>query len=118
MKSNWAVYLALFLLVLMVLVSKREGLETYAGDQWLGLSNWFTDSPTTSTSITTSTSTSINDNKGTGVNGTSYETTTDTSNDLTSTEKTTAKSALTKLIALNEGDEVLISCINKVKVKL
>jgi len=113
MKQCWAVYLALFLLVVMVLYSKREGFD---GHDWLSFSNYFTyseDSPIKKTKIITTTS---NTSTGTGLNNKEYET--DTSNDLTSSEKTTAKSALTKLIALNEGDEVLISCINKVKVKL
>lgn len=123
MKQSWAVYLALVLLVVMVLYSKREGFD---GHDWLSFSNYFTyseDSPikktdtktitaTTSTATTSTATTST----GTGLNDKQYET--DTSNDLTSSEKTTAKIALTKLIALNEGDEVLISCINKVKVKL
>jgi hypothetical protein len=94
----------------MVLYSKREGFD---GRDWLSFSNYFTyseDSPIKKTEIISTSST------GTGLNDKEYET--DTSNDLTSSEKTTAKSALTKLIALNEGDEVLISCINKVKVKL
>ena len=78
------------------------------------MSSWFTSSPSTSSSGTSGTTS----NRGTGVNGTHYDTAADTSNDLTSNEKSTARSALTKLIALNEGDEVLISCINKIKVKL
>jgi len=110
MKQCWAVYLALFLLVVMVLYSNREG---FGGHDWLSFSNYFTyseDKPIKKTEIITTTS------SGTGLNGTQYET--DTTNDLTSSEKTSAKSALNKLIALNEGDEVLLSCINKVKVKL
>jgi hypothetical protein len=113
MKQCWAVYLALVLLVVMVLYSNREG---FGGHDWLSFSNYFTyseDKPIKKTEIIT---TSSNTSKGTGINGTQYET--DTTNDLTSSEKTTAKIALNKLIALNEGDEVLISCINKIKVKL
>ena len=116
MKHSTAVYLALFLLVIMVLYSKREGFE---GHDWLGLSGWFTNSDTpTTTSNQTTISNTGSSNTGTGSSGTIYETTTDTSNDLTSSEKTIARSALTKLIAQNEGDEVLLSCINKIKVKL
>jgi hypothetical protein len=113
MKQSWAVYLALVLLVVMVLYSKREGFD---GHDWLSFSNYFTysdDKPIKKSEIIT---TSSNTSTGTGLNGIQYET--DTTNDLTSSEKTTAKIALNKLIALNEGDEVLISCINKIKVKL
>ena len=118
MKQNWAVYLALVLLVVMVLYSKKEGFD---GHDWLSFSNYFTyseDSPIkkTDTKTITTTSNRTTTSTGTGLNDKEYET--DTSNDLTSSEKTTAKIALTKLIALNEGNEVLISCINKVKVKL
>ena len=115
MKECWAVYLALVLLVVMVLYSNREG---FGGHDWLSFSNYFTyseDKPIKKTEIIT---TSSNTSTGTGLNGTQYERDTDPSNDLTSSEKTTAKIALNKLIALNEGDEVLISCINKIKVKL
>jgi hypothetical protein len=116
MKQNWAVYLALVLLVVMVLYSKKEGFD---GHDWLSFSNYFTyseDSPIKKTDTTTITTSTATTSTGTGLNDKQYET--DTSNDLTSSEKTTAKIALTKLIALNEGNEVLISCINKVKVKL
>jgi len=116
MKNCGVVYLALFVLIILLFFSKKEGLDTYAGDRWLGLSNWFTGSPTRSNPGKTTTV--ISSNTGTGVNGREYDTAADTSNDLTSNEKSVARSALTKLIALNEGDEVLISCINKVKVKL
>jgi hypothetical protein len=116
MKNNRVVYLALFVLIVLLFLSKKEGLDTYAGDKWLGFSTWFTSSP--SRSSQGKTTTVITSNTGTGVNGTQYDTATDTSNDLTSNEKSMARSALTKLIALNEGDEVLINCINKVKVKL
>lgn len=108
MKGTSMVYLALALLVVMILYAKREGFD---GHEWLSLSNYFTysETPATKTNATTT---------GTGLSGKEYETTTDTSNDLTSSEKSTTKSALNKLIAQNEGNEVLISCINKVKAKL
>ncbi len=111
------VYLALALLVLMMLYAKSEGFEMpiYSGDRWLGLSNWYTNTPSTTTRDKPTT-TITTGNTGTGVR--KYETTTDTSNDLTSTEKSTARSALNKLITQNEGNEVLISCINKIKAKL
>lgn len=115
MKGTTMVYLALVVLVLMMIYAKSEGFEmpTYSGDRWLGLSNWYTNTPSTRDKPTTTITTG---NIGTGVR--KYETTTDTSNDLTSTEKSTAISALNKLIAQNESNEVLISCINKVKTKL
>lgn len=119
MKGTTMVYLALVILVLMMLYAKSEGFEmpTYSGDRWLGLSNWYTSSPSTTTRDKPTT-TITTGNTGTGISGRKYETTTDTSNDLTSTEKSTSRSALNKLIAQNEGNEVLISCINKVKAKL
>jgi hypothetical protein len=108
MKGTTMVYLALAFLVLMMLYSKKEGFDSH---EWLSLSNYFTysEKPATNTTATTS---------GTGLSGKEYETTTDTINDLTSSEKSTTKSALNKLIAQNESNEVLISCINKVKTKL
>ena len=114
MKGTSMVYLALIVLVVMMLYAKREGFD---GHEWLSLSNYFTysDTPATTSSSGTTATTS---NTGTGLSGKEYETTTDTSNDLTSSEKSTTKSALNKLIAQNEGNEVLISCINKVKAKL
>ena len=119
MKGTSMVYLALIVLVVMMLYAKREGFD---GHEWLSLSNYFTysDTPaTTSSSGTTATTSSTGTSStGTGLSGKEYETTTDTSNDLTSSEKSTTKSALNKLIAQNEGNEVLISCINKVKAKL
>ena len=90
----------------MMLYAKNEGFDSH---EWL--SNYFTYSETPATNTTATTS-------GTGLSGKEYETTTDTSDDLTSTEKSTARTALNKLIAQNEGNEVLISCINKVNAKL
>ena len=122
MKNCWGVYLALFILLILILFSNKEGLDepTYSGDKWLNFSSWFTTTPKTTTreNTTIMSTTSNTDNNGSGLYGNKYETSNDTSNDLTSTEKSYAKSALTKLIALNEGNEVLISCINKVKVNL
>ena len=113
MKGTSMVYLALALLVVMILYAKREGFD---GHEWLSLSNYFTysETPATKTNATKTTTTT----SGTGLSGKEYETTTDTSNDLTSAEKSNTKSALNKLIAQNEGNELLISCINKVKAKL
>jgi hypothetical protein len=119
MKKCWSVYLALLLLIISVAVIKvKEGLENdISRNSWLDYSTWFTPSvPPSKTETKSSQSVFYNSNYGVGSSGTKYEKEEDENTELTSNEKTHAKSALTKIIARNENNETLISCVNKVKV--
>ena len=117
MKKDWTVYLALLLLIILVAVVKvKEGLDSER-NSWLNYSTWFTSSSPQSKTDTKSTqSVSYDSNIGVGSSGTKYEKEENENTELTSDEKTHAKSALSKIIAKNENNETLISCVNKVKV--
>ena len=118
-KNLWKVYLALFvLIVISVVLPLKEGLNNPDGNNWLDFSSWFTTSSSNIERDRSSTSVVYDNRVGTGSSGRKYTNTSDENDELTSNEKTYARSALTKLIGLNEGNEVLIDCINKVKVKL
>jgi hypothetical protein len=119
MKNCWSVYLALLLLIISVAVVKvKEGLENnISRNNWLDYSTWFTTSaPPSKTDTKPSQLVSYNSNYGVGSSGKKYEKEDDENTELTSNEKTYAKSALSKIIAKNENNETLISCVNKVKV--
>lgn len=119
MKKGWTVYLALLVLVILVAVVKvKEGLNNEVErNSWLDYSTWFTSSVPPSKSDTKSIQTvSYDSNYGVGSSGTKYEKEENENTELTSAEKTHAKSALSKIIAKNENNETLISCVNKVKV--
>jgi len=116
MKKNWSVYLALLLLVISVaVVNLKEGLDLERSN-WLDYSTWFTSSVPPSKSEKPTQSVSYNPTYGVGSSGKKYEKEENENTELTSNEKTYARSALTKIIAKNENNETLISCINKVKV--
>ena len=116
MKKNWSVYLALLLLVISVaIVNLKEGLDLERSN-WLNYSTWFTSSLPPSKSEKSTQSVSYNPNYGVGSSGKKYEKEENENTELTSNEKTYARSALTKIIAKNENNETLIACINKVKV--
>jgi hypothetical protein len=117
MKKNWSVYLALLLLVISVaVVNLKEGLDLERSN-WLNYSTWFTSSvPPSKSETKSSQSVSYNPIYGVGSSGKKYEKEENENTELTSNEKTYARSALTKIIAKNENNETLISCVNKVKV--
>ena len=108
-KKCWSVYLALFLLVFILFLPFKEGLED--GHKWLNFSGWFTTSETPSNSVTVSRShynTSIQIRNNTD----------DDNDELTINEKSYARSALNKISAMHNKNDVLKSCINKVKLYL
>ena len=117
MKKNWSVYLALLLLVISVaVVNLKEGLDLEKSN-WLDYSTWFTSSvPPSKSETKSSQSVSYNHIYGVGSSGKKYEKEKNENTELTSNEKTYARSALTKIIAKNENNETLIACVNKVKV--
>ena len=118
-KNLWKIYLALFILIIVsVVLPLKEGLNNPDGNNWLDYSSWFTTSSSNTERDRSSTSVIYDNRVGIGSSGRKYTNTSDENDELTSNEKTYARSALTKLIGLNEGNEVLIDCINKVKVKL
>jgi hypothetical protein len=128
-KKSWQIYLALFLLIFLILLPFKEGFD---GHKWLDFSGWFTGSDTTTNhniprnEVTVSKSNAqsrvynphYNNNEGTGNSGRKYKKTEDDNDELTSNEKTYGRSALNKLIAMHDNNDVLKSCINKIKVYL
>ena len=116
MKKNWSVYLALLLLVISVaVVNLKEGLDLEKSN-WLNYSTWFTSSVPPSKSEKSTQSVSYNPNYDVGSSRKKYEKEENENTELTSNEKTYARSALTKIISKNENNETLIACVNKVKV--
>ena len=119
-KKCWLGYLALFLLVFILFLPFKEGLED--GHGWLNFSSWFTTSETPTNRVTVSRShyntTDETHNEGTGNSGRRYIKTDDENDELTSNEKSYARSALNKISAMHDNNDVLKSCINKVKVYL
>jgi hypothetical protein len=108
-QKNYTVYLALILLIFLIFVFPIN--EGFDGHGWLDYSSWFTTTPRLEKDI-------YNSNEGRGNSGKKYVKTEDENNELTSFEKTYARSALNKISAMHDNNDLLKSCINKVKVYL
>ena len=128
-KKSWQIYLALFLLIFLVFFFPfKEGID---GHSWLDYSGWFTGSDRSTNDNTSRVTTTVSrsntdaratisnphyNNEGTRNSGRKYKKTEDDNDELTSNEKSYGRSALNKLIAMHDNNDVLKSCINKIKV--
>jgi len=113
--NSFSLYIALLLLIISVIFfNVKEGLlddlEDSPRSNWLNFSSWFTTTP--NYEIRERQRERNNDDK-------KNDSDSDDDNlELTSNEKTYTRSALTKLISKRKDNEMLISCINKIKIYL
>jgi hypothetical protein len=120
--NSFSVYIALLLLIFSVIFfNVKEGLlddlEDSPRSNWLNFSSWFTTTPNYEIRERQRELQRNNDDKKDNKKDDS-DSDDDDNLELTSNEKTYTQSALTKLISKRKDNEMLISCINKIKIYL